>query len=169
MAKDNQKDLLSTLKTVIIAGYAASLFIPYKVEKHDGETTYHAPLYKLSYKTNQIETTEKEADTDSEPCAKKQTVHTYTITSFGLLNDQIATAQRLYKAALLKKPSIEAKIRYAANKASEKAQSTARCVCKEAKKTANIIKHKLEVMKEPKYLIEDVTNRLDEFIEDIID
>ena len=157
MAKNNRKDLISTLKAVIIAGYAVSLFVPYRVEKHNGETTYHAPLYKLSYKTNNVETTEKESDAKEEPCAKQQTVHTYTVTSFGLLNDQIATAKRLYMAALLKKSELEGK-----------ARATAKSVTECAKKTAIAIKQKIEKVQYP-YIIEDVTEKLDDIIESIID
>ncbi len=169
MAKDNQKDLLSTLKTVLIAGYAISLFVPYKVEKHDGETTYHAPLYKLSYKSNNIETIEKEQGAEGAPCAKQQTVHTYTITSFGLLNDQIATAQRLYKAALIKKPSVEAKVKYAAKSAARKAQGAFNSAKAGAIKAAKAIKHKVDSINEPEYIIEDITDKLDDMAESIID
>ncbi len=180
MANNNQKDLLSTLKALIIAGYAVSLFVPYKVEKHDGETTYHAPLYKLAYKSYNIETTEKAEDGEGEPKTKKQTVHTYTVTSFGLLNDQIATAKRLYKVALLKKPSVEAKVKVAAKNASDKAKNTAKCVAGKAKvgakaakagaaKTAGTIKHKVKGITNPTIFIDNVTEGFEEIIEAILD
>ncbi len=132
MSVNKQKSILSTLKTVIIAGYAVSLFVPYKVEKHDGEITYHAPLYKLAYKTSKTEKTDN-AENEGTQEPKKQIIHTYTVTSFGLLNDQIMTAQRLYKAALLKRPAIEEKVRKKAKGA----------VCK-AKQSVNSVKKKTE-------------------------
>ncbi len=167
MAKENKSKALSTLKTVLIAGYAVSLFVPYKVEKHDGETTYHAPLYKLSYKTGKVETTEKDAETENAPETKEQIVHTYTVTSFGLLNDQIATAQRLYKTALLKRPVIKAKARAYAQAVSRKTRDTAFRMATEAKNTAKSLKQKAESIRYP-YVVEDVTNKLDNFIEDIL-
>lgn len=167
MAKENQSKALSTLKTVLIAGYAVSLFVPYKVEKHDGETTYHAPLYKLSYKTGKVETTEKDAETKNAAETKEQIVHTYTVTSFGLLNDQIATAQRLYKAALLKRPVIEEKARASARAVSQKTKDTAMRVALKAKNTAKALKQKAESIRYP-YIVEDVTDKLDTIIENVL-
>ena len=78
---------IKAAKATLIAGYALSLVFPYRVERQNDETVYHTPLFKLGYKNSTHETEDGE-----------KRVHTYTVTSFGLLNDQIATAKRLYTA-----------------------------------------------------------------------
>jgi hypothetical protein len=146
MSYDIKRSTLNTAKTILIAGYAVSLFLPYRVEKHNGETTYHAPLYKLSYKSTEIpeETCETSEQNGTEP--KTQTVHTYTITSFGLLNDQIDTAKRLYKAALLKKPYIQSKAKDAVHCVSDKAKSTLSSAKSKAKNTASAVSVKAKLV-----------------------
>lgn len=91
MASNFQKKTIQAAKNLIVAGYAASLFIPYRVEKKDGETTYHAPLIKLSFKTG-----------SSDGC--HDDIHTYTFSTFGLLSDQIDTAKKLYIATKIRYP-----------------------------------------------------------------
>ena len=142
MSSNGKKSTIDAAKTILIAGYAVSLFVPYRVEKHNGETTYHAPLYKLSYKSAEIPQ-EPYCNADESPKDKKsQTVHTYTITSFGLLNDQIDTAKRLYKAVMLKKPYIESKAKSAVRCVSEKTRSTVSYAKKQAKSTARSVGEK---------------------------
>ena len=138
MSSDLHKNTLSALKNILIAGYAVSLFVPYKVEKHDGETTYHAPLYKLAYKSVDIDgdvqaPQEAECDGEDIPQTKCKTVHTYTITSFGLLNDQIDTAKRLYMAALIKKPVVTEKAKKTLSAARSKADATIKLASNKAK------------------------------------
>lgn len=130
MSNDLRKSTLSTVKNILIGGYAISLFLPYKVEKRDGETTYHAPLYKLAYKSVEIPEETEAIRSDCDECEQEQndikykTVHTYTITSFGLLNDQIDTAKRLYMAALIKKPVVAEKAKKTISAAQSKAKDT---------------------------------------------
>ncbi len=145
---------LKIAKATLIGGYAASLLIPYRVEKQNGETTYHAPLYKLSYKSTAQEQSEE------------KTVHTYTITSFGLLSDQLATAKRLYTAALLKKPYYEEK----ASRKLENAKDTVGTAVAFAKKGAkNTISTAVLKFNTAKDKISSLDEMLVRFVEDIID
>ena len=107
MSNNNAQKLLNTAKTTLIAGYAVSLLIPYRVERQNGEITYHAPLYKLSYKA-------------AEHTDDGKTPPTYTITSFGLLCDQISTLKRLYTAMLFKKPYYKEKAWHTISRAQDK-------------------------------------------------
>lgn len=141
MSNGLHKSTLSTIKNILAAGYAISLLVPYKVEKHDGETTYHAPLYKLAYKSVELPEDTEDTVLDGDECEQTQadikfkTVHTYTITSFGLLNDQIDTAKRLYMAALIKKPIVTEKAKKTLSAARSKADTTIKLASDKAKTT----------------------------------
>lgn len=154
MSKTASEKLLDAAKKTIIAGYAVSLLIPYRVERHNGEITYHAPIYKLSYKG-----AERESTGESTP-------PTYTVTSFGLLCDQIATAKRLYTAMLFKKPYYKEKAWHTITRAEDrmgdaisKAKQGARRTADKAAKKAKKAKEKLTSVE--KYMVR--------FVEDIID
>ena len=124
--------ILSTAKNTLILGYAASLLIPYRVERQNDETTYHAPLYKLSYKSG-VSTCE-----DGE-----KPISTYTITSFGLLSDQIATTKRLCTAALLKKPYYKEKAKHTISRAHDKMGNAISIAKTKARSTAKTAKSKM--------------------------
>ncbi len=146
-----QDKALKIAKTTLITGYALSLIIPYRVEKHDGEITYHTPICKLGYKkaTHEYEDGEKN-------------IHTYTITTFGLLNDQISTLKRLYTAAILKKP-------YSAERAARRikfAKDKAGCAVAYAKNGAY---RTVRQLKKAKNAVVGLEDALVKFVEDIID
>ena len=146
---------VKTAKAVLLTGYAVSLVTPYRVERQNDETVYHTPLFKLGYKNSKHETEKGEKN-----------VHTYTITSFGLLNDQIATTKRLYTAALLKKPYYHEK---AARKISRIRDNVGYAVTYArdgASHTISTAAIKLKKAKDKMYGIEDAMVK---FVEDIID
>ena len=146
---------IKAAKATLIAGYALSLVFPYRVERHNDETVYHTPLFKLGYKrsTNDTENGEKR-------------VHTYTITSFGLLNDQIATAKRLYTAAVLKKPYYKEKAARKVTHARDKVGYAVTYARNRASHTINAATLKLKEAKDKVCGLEDALTR---FVEDIID
>ena len=140
-------------KTTLIGGYALSLFVPYRVEKQGDETTYHAPLYKLSYKKH---VDEEEA----------RNVHTYTVTSFGLLSDQITTIKRLYTAVLLKRPYYKE----CAEKKLGHARDKAGCAVAYARRGAvHTINTATLKIKDAKNKVCSLDDMLVKFVEDIID
>ena len=144
---------LNIAKATLIGGYAASLLVPYRVEKKGDETTYHAPLYKLAYK--------KHVDS-----SKERDVHTYTITGFGLLSDQISTAKRLYTAALIKKPYYKERASKKLYHARQKADHALTYAKNGATHTINTASLKLKDVKDK---ISSLDDMLVKFVEDIID
>lgn len=150
---NNVDKALNIAKATLIGGYALSLLVPYRVEKIDDETTYHAPLFKLSYKKHKGEDEEKN-------------VHTYTITSFGLLGDQITTVKRLYTAALLKKPYYKEKASRTLSRAQDKVGYAVAYAKDGAKHTINTATVKLNQAKDKVCSLDDM---LIKFVEDIID
>lgn len=144
---------LNIAKATLIGGYAVSLLIPYRVEKTGDETTYHAPLYKLAYK--------KHVDSSEE-----RDVHTYTITGFGLLSDQISTAKRLYTAALIKKPYYKEKASRTITHARQKADHAVAYAKNGATHTINAATIKIKDVKDKVSSLDDM---LVKFVEDIID
>ena len=146
---------LKTAKATLIAGYALSLFVPYRVEKHDGETTYHTPICKLGYKSTKHE----------DDCGAKN-VRTYTITTFGLLNDQISTLKRLYTAVLLKKPYYTERAVRGISTAKDKVGYAVAYAKSGAHYTINTATLKLKKAKSAVFDLEDALAR---FVEDIID
>ena len=151
MSKSISQTMLTIMKTTLITGYAVSLFVPYRVEKKNGETTYHAPLYKLSYKTS--------SNFDEEQGSEPETVHTYTFTSFGLLADQIHTAKRLYKVAMLKKPYIKEQAENIFEHAADKISGAVSNAKKDAVQKASGVKTKMH----------GIEQWLTDFVEDIIE
>ena len=129
MSKELTNEILSIAKKTLIAGYAVSLFVPYRVERFNEETTYHAPLYKLSYKRGTQLTNEN----------KEKKVHTYTITTFGLLCDQLSSIKRLYTAALLKKPYYKERAQRKITCASDKVGDAFSRARGGARKTARVV------------------------------
>lgn len=146
---------LKAAKATLMAGYAISLAIPYRVERQNDETVYHTPLFKLGYKNTTHETDNGE---------KK--VHTYTITSFGLLNDQIATAKRLYMAAILKRPYYKEEAARKITHARDMVGYAVTYAKNGASHTINTATVKLKQAKDKVCGIEDT---LVKFVEDIID
>lgn len=146
---------LKAAKAALLAGYAVSLAVPYRVEKHNDETVYHTPLFKLGYKNSTHETEQGEKN-----------VHTYTITSFGLLNDQISTAKRLYTAVLLKKPYYKEKAARKLTHARDRMGYAVTYAKNGASHTINAATVKLKQAKDKVCGIEDT---LVKFVEDIID
>ena len=144
---------LKIAKRTLIGGYAVSLLVPYRVDRQGEETTYHAPLYKLSYKKHVTEGNEKN-------------VHTYTITSFGLLADQISTAKRLYTAALFKKPYYKERAARKITHARDKVGSAVAYAKRGAASTIDLTTLKIKKGKESISSLEDM---LVKFVEDIID
>ena len=140
---------LKVAKTTLIGGYALSLMIPYRVERYGEETTYHAPLYKLYYKKHVGEEGERN-------------VHTYTISTFGLLSDQISTAKRLYTAALFKKPYYKEK----ASRTFTRAQDKMGCAVAHARSG---VAHAQQKFHSAKNKISSLDELLVKFVEDIID
>ena len=147
--------VLKAAKATIIAGYAFSLFVPYRVEKHDGEITYHAPIGKLGYKS-----------TTHEDGRGRKNIHTYTITTFGLLNDQLSTAKRLYTAALLKEPYYKERAARKLSTAKDKVGYAVVHATKSARRTVSNTAHMLKKAKSTVFGLEDA---LSKFVEDIID
>ena len=148
MSDNTTAKLLKTAKNTIILGYALSLFVPYRVEKYNGETTYHAPLYKLSYKKN-----DGFGDEDA------SVVSTYTVTGFGLLCDQIATTKRLCTAAILKKPYYKEKARHTISRAQDKVGDAIKTARTKASSTANTAKSKMT----------SIERHMVKFVEDMIE
>ena len=142
---------LKIAKATLIGGYALSLLVPYRVEKMGDETTYHAPLYKLSYTKH----------TDSE-----RDVHTYTVSSFGLLSDQISTAKRLYTAALIKRPYYKERAARKLSHARDKAGCAVAYAKNGAAHTINAATVKFNQAKDKVCSLDDM---LVKFVEDIID
>ncbi|MBQ2863398.1 MAG: hypothetical protein IJE84_04410 [Clostridia bacterium] len=143
---------LKIAKTTLIGGYAVSLLLPYRVERQGDETTYHAPLYKLAYK--------KHVDDD------EKNVHTYTVTSFGLLSDQISTAKRLYTATLLKKPYYKERAARKVTRARDKVGSAVAYARRGARGTIDVTTLRIKKAKES---ISSLDDMLVKFVEDIID
>ncbi len=146
---------LKAAKAALLAGYAVSLAVPYRVEKHNDETVYHTPLFKLGYKNSTHETERGEKN-----------VHTYTITSFGLLNDQISTAKRLYTAVLLKKPYYKEK---AARKLTHARDRMGYAVTYAKNGASHTINAATVKLKQAKDKVCGIENELVKFVEDIID
>lgn len=146
---------LKAAKATLMAGYVISLTVPYRVERQNDETVYHTPLFKLGYKNSTHDTEDGE-----------KRVHTYTITSFGLLNDQIATAKRLYTAAILKKPYYKEKAARKITHARDMAGYAVAYAKNGASHTINTAAVKLKEAKDKVCGLEDV---LVKFVEDIID
>ena len=156
MSKELAGEFLSITKKVLFAGYAVSLFVPYKVEKYNEETTYHAPLYKISYKKGTQITEEN----------KEKKVHTYTITTFGLLCDQVSTIKRLYTAALLKKPYYKERAQRKIANASDKVGYAFSQAKGGAKKTAKVVALQIRRTKKITHGVEEYLCKM---VEDIID